>query len=60
MRVDWSGFATLGWSYLLLIYVPWLHENIGQYLLAPNLFEQLEVLLQTTAIGRWRHAERAR
>ena len=58
-RVYWSGFATLGWSYLLLIYVPWLHENIGQYLLAPNLFEQLEVLLQATSIGRWRHAERA-
>src|SRR4051794_9671577 len=45
-RVYWSGFATLGWSYLLLIYVPWLHENLGQYLLAPNLFEQIEVLLQ--------------
>src|SRR3954467_12164122 len=44
-RVFWSGFATLGWSYLLLIYVPWLHENIGQYLLAPNLFEQLEEIL---------------
>ena len=50
-RVYWSGFATLGWSYLLLIYVPWLHENIGQYLLAPNLFEQLEVLLQTASTG---------
>src|SRR2546423_9814773 len=43
-RVYWSGFATLGWSYLFLIYVPWLHENVGQFLLAPNLFEQLEVL----------------
>jgi hypothetical protein len=50
-RVYWSGFATLGWSYLLLIYVPWLHENVGQYLLAPNLFEQLEVLLQATQTG---------
>ena len=45
-RVYWSGFATLGWSYLLLIYIPWLHENVGQYLLAPNLFEELEVFLQ--------------
>ena len=45
-RVYWTGFALLGWSYLLLIYLPWLHENIGQYLLAPNLFEQIEVFLQ--------------
>ena len=45
-RVYWSGFATLGWSYLLLIYVPWLHENLGQYLLAQNLFEQIEEFLQ--------------
>src|SRR4051812_22925013 len=44
-RVFWSGFASLGWSYLFLIYVPWLFENIGQYLLAPNLFDQLEELL---------------
>ena len=46
-RVYWTGFAMLGWSYLLLIYIPWLHENLGQYLLAPNLFEQIEVFLQT-------------
>jgi hypothetical protein len=45
-RVYWTGFALLGWGYLLLIYLPWLHRNIGQYLLAPNLFEQIEVFLQ--------------
>ena len=58
-RVYWSGFATLGWSYLLLVYVPWLHENIGQYLLAPNLFSQLEVAPPGISNGRWRPAERA-
>jgi hypothetical protein len=42
----WIGFATLGWSYLLLIFVPWLHENIGSYLLAPNLFAYLEEVLR--------------
>lgn len=41
-RVYWSGFASLGWSYLLLIYVPWLFDNVGQFLLAPNLFAMLE------------------
>jgi hypothetical protein len=50
-RAFCSGFATLGWSYFLLIYVPWLQENVGQFLLAPNLFEQLEVLLQATPTG---------
>jgi hypothetical protein len=50
-RVYWTGFATLGWSYLILVYVPWLHENVGQFLLAPNLFEQLEAILQTTSTG---------
>jgi energy-coupling factor transporter transmembrane protein EcfT len=46
-RVYWSGFATLGWSYLLLIYVPWLFGNVGQFLLAPNLFEMLEQVLHS-------------
>jgi hypothetical protein len=50
-RVYWSGFATLGWSYLLLMYVPWMHENIGRFLLAPNLFEQLEAVLHPASGG---------
>ena len=29
-RVYWSGFAILGWSYLLLLYVPWLDGKVGQ------------------------------
>ncbi len=44
-RVYWSGFALLGWSYILLMYVPWLGEHIGHFLLAPNLFEYLEEVL---------------
>ena len=46
-RVYWSGFAVLGWSYLLLTGVPWLHENIGRSLLAPNLFAYLEEVMQS-------------
>ena len=41
-RVSWVGFATLGWSYLLLIDVPWLYENVGQFLLAKNLWLMLD------------------
>ncbi len=44
-RIYWSGFALLGWSYLLLIYTPGLHERFGQFLLAPNLFEYLDEVL---------------
>jgi hypothetical protein len=44
-RVYWSGFALLGWSYLLLVYVPWFNHNIGVYLLAPNLFDSLDEVL---------------
>lgn len=44
-QVYWMGFATLGWSYLLLIYVPWLYENVGQFLLARNLFDAIEQVL---------------
>ena len=44
-RVYWLGFATLGWSYLLLMYVPWLHANVGRFLMAPNLFTYLEEVL---------------
>jgi len=48
-RVYWSGFALLGWSYMLLMYVPWLSENIGQFLLAPNLFNYLPVCVAPCA-----------
>src|SRR5262245_3695592 len=44
-RVYWIGFATLGWSYLLLIYAPWLESRIGRFLLAPNFFAYLAELL---------------
>ncbi len=50
-RIYWSGFATLGWSYLLLIYVPWLDGKVGRFLLAPNLFEYLEEVLHSDAQG---------
>lgn len=44
-RVYWIGFASLGWSALLLLIIPWLFENLGQFLLAPNLFEYLDPIL---------------
>ena len=44
-RVYWIGFATLGWSYLILIFVPWLYENVGQFLLAKNLFDVIDQAL---------------
>jgi hypothetical protein len=44
-RVYWLGFAVLGWSYLFLMYAPWLHGNAGRFLLAPNLFEYLDEVL---------------
>ena len=44
-RVFWLGFAVLGWSYLLLLHVPWLHEKVGRFLLATNLFAYLEEVL---------------
>jgi hypothetical protein len=50
-RVYWSGFATLGWSYLLLIYVPWLDGKVGRFLLAPNLFAYLEEVLHPEPQG---------
>jgi len=50
-RIYWSGFATLGWSYLLLIYVPWLDGKVGRFLLAPNLFPYLEEILHSDAQG---------
>jgi hypothetical protein len=45
----WSGFALLGWSYVLLMYIPWLSENIGQFLLAPNLFEYLDEVMHAVS-----------
>lgn len=36
-RIYWIGFATLGWSYLLLTYAPWMNQTIGVHLLGPNL-----------------------
>ena len=44
-RVFWSGFALLGWSYLILVYTPWLNEKVGRFLLAPNLFVYLVKIL---------------
>lgn len=40
-RVFWIGFALLGWSYILLHYVPWNGRYLGPYLLAPSLFDAL-------------------
>jgi hypothetical protein len=50
-RIYWMGFATLGWSYLLLLYVPWLHARVGRFLLAPNLFVVLEEVIHPDAQG---------
>ncbi|MGO9471476.1 MAG: hypothetical protein ACLQIB_58570 [Isosphaeraceae bacterium] len=50
-RIYWSGFGVLGWSYLLLIYVPWLDRMVGRFLLAPNLFAYLEEVLHSDSQG---------
>lgn len=50
-RVYWLGFASLGWSYLLLTFAPWLDVKVGQFLLAPNLFAQLNEVLHPDAQG---------
>jgi len=50
-RVYWSGFAVLGWGYLFLLYVPFLYDNVGRLLLAPNLFEYLEEVLHANSQG---------
>ncbi len=44
-RIYWSGFAALGWSYLLLMYAPWLNSKIGPHLYASQLFPRLLELL---------------
>jgi hypothetical protein len=51
-RVYWLGFAVLGWSYLFLMYVPWLHGKVGRFLLAPNLFAYLEEVLHSDPQAR--------
>ena len=44
-RIYWSGFAALGWGYLLLMYAPWLGSKVGPYLYAEQLFPRLAELL---------------
>jgi hypothetical protein len=50
-RVYWSGFAALGWGYLILAYGPWVDLKIGRHLLGPNLFPYLAELLHTAPAG---------
>jgi hypothetical protein len=51
-RIYWSGFAALGWSYLLLMYAPpWLDLKVGRFLLAPQLFPYLAEVLDSDAQG---------
>jgi hypothetical protein len=50
-RVYWSGFAALGWGYLILAYGPWLDFKIGRLLLGPNLFAYLGELLHAGFVG---------
>jgi hypothetical protein len=50
-RTYWSGFAVLGWGYLFLLYVPWLYDKVGGFLLAPNLFAYLEEILHANSQG---------
>jgi len=50
-RTYWSGFAALGWSYLLLTYAPWLELKVGPFLLAPQLFPYLAEVLDSDAQG---------
>jgi hypothetical protein len=48
-RIYWSGFALLGWGYLLVSFVPaWGSEaTVGEFFLAPNVGEYLDTVLQT-------------
>jgi hypothetical protein len=50
-RIYWSGFAALGWSYLLLMYAPWLDLKVGRFLLASQLFPYLAEVLDSDAQG---------
>jgi hypothetical protein len=50
-RVYWSGFAALGWGYLILACGPWLDLKIGRHLLGPNLFAYLAELLHDAPAG---------
>lgn len=48
-RIYWVGFATLGWSYLLLTYAPWVEQRIGAHLLGPNLVPYIATLVHPAA-----------
>lgn len=50
-RIYWSGFATLGWTYLFLTHSPWLYQQVGRHLLAPNLPDALLEVLQPAPPG---------
>lgn len=41
MRRFWSGFAVFGWGYLVFIYAPWFHNNVGAYLPTNYLLQSL-------------------
>jgi hypothetical protein len=36
-RIYWTGFAALGWTYMVLTYAPMLDARIGNNLFGPNL-----------------------
>lgn len=44
-RIYWTGFAALGWTYLVLSYSPWTEGKIGGHLFAPGLFGYLAEVL---------------
>jgi hypothetical protein len=48
-RIYWSGFALLGWGYLLVFHLPGWQATFGEYLLVPNLCLYLDEALQTPA-----------
>jgi hypothetical protein len=50
-RVYWSGFAALGWGYLILAYGPWLDQQIGSHFLGPNLLGYLAEVLHAAPAG---------
>jgi hypothetical protein len=35
-RTYWTGFATLGWTYLVLAYAPWTSGKVGGDLFGPS------------------------
>jgi hypothetical protein len=40
-RAAWAGFATFGWSYLILCFAPWFDTEVGPYLLTTAVLELL-------------------